>query len=173
MNSMVIVIQTELKIYHCSTDGWKMLPSEAYKDKEGFRFVYCPYCSIVRKVPGESRSERVKRQNHERIIERMGRGKGHTRDAAEEEVKKEEKRYGRIVRQIRKNMGMTTFDEMALAKLERMGRLTAKEWAQEMGYETQSAFYYTTKKLFEQGKVDRSVSRPYKYFVVKEEIERL
>ena len=101
-----------------------MRPSKAHRPKEGFRFVYCPYCSIVRKVPGESRSDRVKRQNHEKIIERMGHGQGHTKDAAKEEIKKEEKRWGKAEEMKKANRklddDLKIFDEMYKRKRDGM-----------------------------------------------------
>ena len=61
---------------------------------------------------------------------------------------------------------MKTFEEIALDKLEELGDVTAKEWAEALGYKTLNAFYHTFNKLRKSGKIFESIGvRPRKYKV--------
>lgn len=61
---------------------------------------------------------------------------------------------------------MKTFEEIALDKLEELGDVTAKEWAEALGYKTLNAFYHTFNKLRKSGQIIETTSvRPRKYKV--------
>ena len=59
---------------------------------------------------------------------------------------------------------MKTFEQIALDKLEELGYVTKKEWAEALGYKTPNAFYHTFNKLRKSGQIIETKSvRPRKY----------
>lgn len=60
--------------YKCSFDGTYMISSNLHRAKDGYRYIYCPKCFIVRKIEGDTEREKRTRQTVEARKKRRGPG---------------------------------------------------------------------------------------------------